>query len=224
VTLDGDLQNDPADIPRLVQVLEEGYDIVSGWRRRRRDGFLARRLPSTAANWLARRLLGIRLHDHGCALKAYRRSVVKEIVLYGDLHRLVVAAGSVLGARVAEREVTHRPRLHGRSKYGIGRAFQVFLDLLALAFITRGRNRPSRWFLGVALPFAAFALAFGALAVLSPEARGPDARIVYAGAALILGFGAAANLLFGLFAETFHRILPLRVSPAGGLQHEEFGA
>jgi glycosyltransferase involved in cell wall biosynthesis len=134
VPLDGDGQNDPADIPRLLARLEEGYDVVSGWRKQREDGALQRRLPSVAANWLISRLLGVPLHDYGCTLKAYRRDVIEDVRLYGEMHRFIPIYAAWEGARVTELEVTHYPRRFGRSKYGLSRIGRVVLDLLMLYF------------------------------------------------------------------------------------------
>jgi glycosyltransferase involved in cell wall biosynthesis len=151
VTLDGDMQNDPADIPRLLAKLEEGYDVVSGWRVDRAERAWSRRFPSAIANRLISRLSGVRLHDYGCTLKAYRRDVVEEVELYGDAHRFLPALAASIGDRVAEIPVHHHPRAHGESKYGLSRAPKVFLDLLALPFMLRFFNRPIRFFGGVGL-------------------------------------------------------------------------
>ncbi len=146
VTIDADLQNDPADIPRLLEKLAEGYDIVSGWRVKRRDPFLTRRLPSMAANWLISHLTGVRLHDYGCSLKAYRREVIKNVRLYGEMHRFIPAISSWMGVRVAEIPVNHAPRRHGRSKYGLWRMVKVFLDLIAVKFLLDYATRPIQVF------------------------------------------------------------------------------
>ena len=129
IPMDADLQNDPADIPKLLERLEEGYDIVSGWRKSRRDP-LSKRVPSLFANKIASWLTGVRLHDYGCTLKAYRREVLEGINLYGEMHRFIPALASAVGARITEVEVTHHPRKFGKSKYGISRTIRVILDLL----------------------------------------------------------------------------------------------
>ncbi len=146
VTMDADLQNDPADIPALLAKMDEGYDIVSGWRVKRQDPFLSRRLPSMMANRLAAWLTGVRLHDYGCSLKAYRLEVVKNIRLYGELHRFIPAVASWMGVRIAEMPVHHEPRLFGRSKYGLSRTVRVFLDLLTLRFLLFYDRRPAHVF------------------------------------------------------------------------------
>lgn len=151
ITMDADLQNDPADIPLLMQKIDEGYDIVSGWRVDRKDTFLSRRLPSMIANRLISRTTGVHLHDYGCSLKAYRREVVKNLRLYGELHRFVPAVASWMGVSIAEVPVNHRPRAHGHSKYGISRTFRVMLDLLTVYFLLSYSTRPIHVFGGVGL-------------------------------------------------------------------------
>lgn len=146
VTLDADLQNDPADIPRLLAKLEEGYDVVSGWRTERRDPFLTRRFPSMVANWLISEITGVRLHDYGCSLKAYRHEVVKNIRLYGELHRFIPALASWMGVQVTEVPVNHRPRKFGQTKYGLSRTIRVLLDLLTVRFLLSYSTRPIQIF------------------------------------------------------------------------------
>jgi len=146
ITLDADGQNDPADIPRLLAKLDEGYDIVSGWRRDRKDRFLTRRLPSRLANGIISWITRVRLHDYGCTLKAFRREVVKSINLYGELHRFIPAIASTIGVSIAEVPVNHRPRLRGRSKYTILRTPRVILDLLTVKFLLSYSTRPLQIF------------------------------------------------------------------------------
>ncbi len=141
IPLDGDLQNDPADIPRLLAMSKE-YDIVSGWRRNRQDPFLSRRLPSHLANWLISKVTGVRLHDYGCTLKAYRREVLQNVRLYGEMHRFIPAIASWMGVTLAEVETHHRPRRFGRSKYNITRTLRVVLDLMTVKFLLSFATRP----------------------------------------------------------------------------------
>ncbi len=135
VTLDGDLQNDPADIPLLLAKLEEGYDLVSGWRQKRQDAALTRLLPSKIANWLIGRITDVKLHDYGCSLKAYRSELVADMNLYGELHRFLPALAFIEGARIAELPVRHHARRYGQSKYGLWRTFRVLMDLLTISFM-----------------------------------------------------------------------------------------
>jgi glycosyltransferase involved in cell wall biosynthesis len=158
IPMDGDLQNDPADIPRLLAKINEGFDVVSGWRRDRKDAFLNRILPSILANRFISGMTGVHLHDYGCTLKAYRREVLDGINLYGEMHRFVPALVSQIGARVTELPVNHRPRLHGKSKYGIFRTLRVILDLLTVKFLLTYSTRPIQLFgrLGVYTLLASF--------------------------------------------------------------------
>lgn len=146
ITMDADLQNDPVDIPRLYEKLNEGYDVVSGWRRKRKDAFILRRLPSILANRLIVSMTGVKLHDFGCSLKAYRREVVKNIRLYGEMHRFIPVLAHWIGAKIAEIEVQHHPRVRGKSKYGISRTTRVILDLLTVKFLLRFSTRPIQVF------------------------------------------------------------------------------
>jgi glycosyltransferase involved in cell wall biosynthesis len=150
VTIDADLQDDPAEIPRLLAKLDEGFDLVSGWKTHRRDP-LTRRVPSKIFNWVTGRVSGLRLHDLNCGLKAYRAEVVRDLRLYGELHRFIPVLAHYRGHRVAELPVNHRPREHGRSRYGIERYLRGFLDLLTVSFIGRYRHRPLHLFGGLGL-------------------------------------------------------------------------
>jgi glycosyltransferase involved in cell wall biosynthesis len=162
VAMDGDQQNDPHDIPRLLTKLDEGYDVVSGWRRDRQDALLLRKLPSAAANRLISRVTGTRLHDYGCTLKAYRRDVISHLRLYGDMHRFIPALSQIVGAQVTELAVNHRARIRGRSKYGISRTIRVLLDLLTVKFLISYFGRPMRLFGSVGLA----SMALGGLTLL----------------------------------------------------------
>ena len=158
VPMDGDLQNDPEDIPRLMAKIEEGYDVVSGWRKDRQDTFINRKLPSMIANALISRLTGVHLHDYGCTMKAYRREVLDGINLYGEMHRFVPALASQFGAKVTELPVNHHPRLFGTSKYGISRTVRVVLDLMTVKFLLAYSTKPIQLFgkWGIYTIFTAF--------------------------------------------------------------------
>jgi len=159
VTIDGDLENDAHDIPRLVALLEKGYDLVSGWRKNRWKGrFLTRKVPSIVANSLISKISGVPLHDYGCMLNAYRREVIEGVILYGEMHRFIPAYVKKNGARIAEIEVNHRERIHGKSKYGLSRIFRVLLDLLFIKFFMTYMNRPIHFFGGIG--FVSLALGF----------------------------------------------------------------
>lgn len=146
VTLDADLQNDPADIPIMLAKLDEGYDLVSGWRQKRQDGALNRLLPSKIANWLIRRTTSVNIHDYGCSLKAYRAELVADMNLYGELHRFLPALAYIEGARITEIPVRHHARRFGRSKYGLSRTFRVLMDLLTILFMKKFLTRPMHVF------------------------------------------------------------------------------
>jgi len=161
VGLDGDLQNDPADIPKLLDKLAEGYDVVSGWRVDRKDAALKRTLPSRMANWLISKISGIHLHDYGCSLKAYKTDVVKGVKLYGEMHRFIPIYASWQGGKVTEIAVNHHPRIHGSSKYGLERIIKVLLDLMVVKFLASYANKPIYVFGGFGLLSVAFALVAG---------------------------------------------------------------
>ena len=146
VPMDGDLQNDPLDIPLLLNRIDEGFDVVSGWRKDRKDTFINRRLPSIMANSFISYLTGVHLHDYGCTLKAYRREVLEDVNLYGEMHRFVPALASQVGARVTEMPVRHHERLHGQSKYGISRTLKVILDLMTVKFLLSYSTKPIQLF------------------------------------------------------------------------------
>lgn len=142
IAMDGDLQNDPSDIPRLVKGIEDGYDIVSGWRKNRQDKVILRKVPSVIANWLISKITGVYLHDYGCTLKAYRPDVIKSLRLYGEMHRFIPALASWNGAKILEIPVKHNPRRFGKSKYGLWRTFRVLLDLLTVKFMLTFITKP----------------------------------------------------------------------------------
>ncbi|OGI08626.1 MAG: glycosyl transferase [Candidatus Melainabacteria bacterium RIFCSPLOWO2_02_FULL_35_15] len=148
VPLDADLQNDPNDIPKLLNLIEEGYDLVSGWRKNRQDRALDRKIPSMIANKLISFVSGIKLHDYGCSLKAYKKDILEGVRLYGELHRFLPVCASWNGAKVVELEVNHRPRMFGKSKYGLGRTYKVILDLIVLKFLSDFSTKPIYFFGG----------------------------------------------------------------------------
>jgi len=165
VPMDADLQNDPNDIPRLIEQIEAGYDVVSGWRKHRKDRLWSRRLPSLLANRLISRWTGVELHDYGCTLKAYRATALKGEQLYGEMHRFIPVYASVRGGSICEMEVNHRPRQFGTSKYGLGRTFKVLLDLLTVKFLSGYTTKPAYLFggIGIALIATGTACALGTI-------------------------------------------------------------
>ena len=146
VTMDGDLQNDPADIPRMIDKLDEGYDLVHGWRKNRQDKFLTRKLPSQAANWLISKTTGFQIHDLGCTLKVMRSEIANELELYGEMHRFIPILADRQGAKCFEMETNHRPRIYGETKYGLGRTSRVILDLMTVKYILSYFASPMKFF------------------------------------------------------------------------------
>jgi len=151
VLMDADLQNDPADIPMMLEKIDQGYDVVSGWRVNRQDKFVTRRLPSQIANWLISKVTGVKLHDYGCTLKAYRREVITRFRLYGEMHRFIPAYASAVGAKIVEVPVHHHPRKYGKTKYGLERTFKVILDLFTVKFFISYAQKPIYLFGGTGI-------------------------------------------------------------------------
>ena len=165
VPIDADLQNDPIDILKLLSKLDEGYDVVSGWRKDRQDTFISRKLPSWLANRLISKITGVYLHDYGCTLKAYRTDVIKDIPLYGEMHRFLPAYTAWYGARITELPTAHHPRIHGQSKYGISRTFRVILDLLVVKFLSNYLTKPIHFFGGIGVLSLFFGFLSGVIAI-----------------------------------------------------------
>ncbi|MFH1478539.1 MAG: glycosyltransferase family 2 protein [Candidatus Omnitrophota bacterium] len=202
VLMDADLQNDPLDIPKLIDKLNEGYDVVSGWRKDRKDTFLTRILPSVIANRIISCLSGVRLHDYGCTLKAYKKDVLKDMKLYGEMHRFIPIYASWLGAKIIELEVNHRPRKHGKSKYNLYRSLKVVLDLVTVKFIANYRTKPIYIFGGagvilIGLSFlCVFMLIYNKLANDISMIQSPF--LILSSLLVIVG---AQSILMGLLAE-----------------------
>jgi glycosyltransferase involved in cell wall biosynthesis len=208
VSLDGDLQNDPADIPMLLAKLREGYDLVSGWRHQRQDAALQRKLPSKIANRLIGRVTGVRLHDYGCSLKAYSRDVLSDMRLYGELHRFLPALAFIEGARITEVKVNHRARQFGSSKYGIDRTFRVLMDLLTVWFMKRFLTRPMYVF-GFGGLIAILLSLVASSYLLTVKLMGGDiANRPLLTLAVVLGLAGIQLFCFGLLGElqirTYH--------------------
>jgi glycosyltransferase involved in cell wall biosynthesis len=209
ISLDGDMQNDPLDIPRLVAKLDEGYDVVSGWRIDRQDPFLRRRLPSHIANWLISLTTRVKLHDYGCTLKALRRDVAKELKLYGEMHRFIPALAGDLGAKIAELPVAHHPRRRGRSKYGLARTLWVILDLFTVKFLSSYATRPSHLFglcgLLAALLGGAITLMLGMQKILFGVKLGDRPLLLLGVLLMVIGVQFITLGLIGeMLARTYH--------------------
>ncbi len=209
VTSDGDLQNDPRDIPTLVAKIDEGYDIVCGWRRQRKDPFVSRRIPSMMANRIISAATGVRLHDYGCSLKVFRSEVVKPLKLYGEMHRFLPAIASEQGVTIAEVVVNHRARRYGRSKYGIGRTIRVILDLLTVKFLLSYSTRPLQIFglvgLAMGLPGSLILAWLAYVRLTGQEAIGNRPLLLFG---ILLVFTGVQLVTLGLLAElqsrTYH--------------------
>jgi glycosyltransferase involved in cell wall biosynthesis len=230
VTMDGDLQNDPSDIPKLLDVLYEGYDLVSGWRKNRQDDAVKRLLPSKIANWLIGHITEVKLHDYGCSLKAYRAELVADLNLYGELHRFIPALAFIEGARIAEIPVQHHPRRYGKSKYGLGRTSRVILDLLTVFFLKKFLTRPMHVFGLMGLISTAIGLFIGIyLTILKlglNQSIGNRPLLTLSVVLFVTGiqlfcFGLLAELLMRTYHESQGRpIYRVReVAESDGLQH-----
>ncbi|WP_413430309.1 glycosyltransferase family 2 protein [Synechococcus sp. Cu2B8-bc1011] len=205
VSLDGDLQNDPADIPLLLAKLREGYDLVSGWRHQRQDAELQRKLPSRIANRLIGRVTGVKLHDYGCSLKAYDRAVLSDMRLYGELHRFLPALAFIEGARITEVKVNHRARQYGSSKYGIDRTFRVLMDLLTVWFMKRFLTRPMYVFGFAGLIAIALSLISSSYLLLIKLQGADIGNRPLLTLAVVLGLAGIQLFCFGLLAELLSR-------------------
>lgn len=222
ITLDADLQNDPADIPRLMEKMSQGYEIVSGWRRDRKDKAVSRKLPSMIANRMIGIITGVRIHDYGCTLKAYRASLLKELPLYSDMHRFIPALGALAGARVAELEVRHHPRRFGRSKYGISRTFKVLCDVLTVKLIIRFSSQPMRMFAGMMLASWVVSGVFAVQSYFVHVSRTPEelTPIIHPTVALLFFFLGLFLFSMGMLGEYIlklsdHRISKLEIDHKG---------
>ena len=206
VTMDGDLQNDPADIPSLLQKLDEGYEIVVGWRHDRKDKLFTRKVPSRVANWLIGKVTGVPIKDNGCSLKAYRARVIKQIPLYSEMHRFIPAMASLAGPRIAEIKVRHHPRRFGTSKYGLSRVYRVLLDLLTVKTVVGFSSRPLTWFMLPAIP--ALLLSTGCLtfSIYEVVALGRELTVPLAGIGLLFAALAFFLMMTGMLGELVHEV------------------
>lgn len=201
VTMDGDLQNDPADIPQLIQKIHEGYDIVAGWRQRRQDKLVSRLLPSKVANWLISRVTGVSIKDTGCSLKAYRAGLIKNIPLYSEMHRFIPAMTSLAGARIAQIPVRHHPRKFGVSKYGISRIYKVLFDLIAIKSVLILATQPLFSFTGMAFLTGLMSATFFLFALWQTAVRAEGFSVVFVGVGLLFALLALFLVCLGLLAH-----------------------
>lgn len=212
ITMDGDLQNDPQDIPLFLEKIEEGYDLVVGWRHNRQDHW-SRVLPSKVANWLIGRVTGVPIKDNGCSLKAYRADLIKSIPLYNEMHRFIPAMASLAAPRVAQIKVRHHPRRFGKSKYGFSRIYKVFVDLVTIRTILSFNRRPAAWLGGVAL-VAGLGSVLCLISSLSLMAQATgDPSIVFTSLAVLLGSLAIFSLFLALLNHLIYGTMARRFRP-----------
>jgi len=210
VTMDGDLQNDPADIGSFLAKIGEGYDIVVGWRFNRQDKLVSRKIPSKIANWLIGRVTGVPIKDNGCSLKAYRADLIKQIPLYSEMHRFIPAMASIAGPRIAEIKVRHHARQFGQSKYGLSRVYKVLLDLMVIKTVASFTSRPLVWFCLLAMPLLAtglFAIGWSLKSWFETQGIMP---LPIAGSGVILVFGALIMICSGVLGELIYKLGDLR--------------
>lgn len=212
IPMDADLQNDPADIPKLLKKIDEGFSCVSGWRKKRNDALVARKLPSWIANWIISRLTGVALHDYGCSMKAYQREIIQDVALYGEMHRFIPAYAAWSGAKVTEIVVNHRARSFGVSKYGLSRVFKVILDLIVVKFLTKYFNKPMHFFgavgfisltCGTVAEVAAIILRLSGTHLVQTPLPTVGAMFIIVGFQFVL-FGLIAEVLMRTYYEAAH--------------------
>ncbi len=205
ITMDGDLQNDPADIPRFLDKIREGYDIVVGWRHKRQDKLITRKIPSKIANFLIGKITGVPIKDNGCSLKAYRAEIIQNVPLYSEMHRFIPAMLSLTGARIAEIKVRHHPRRFGVSKYGLTRIYKVLSDLLTIKMLVSFAARPLLWFTILALPLFTIGLLTCGYALLAQWLTPGTAMVVPLGVGIVF-FAASLFLVFcGILGEFIYQ-------------------
>lgn len=210
-TMDGDLQNDPEDIDRMVRKIQEGYDVVVGYRADRKDRFFSRKLPSRIANWFIRKVMGTSIRDNGCAIRAYRADVIKRFTLYSEMHRLLPTILVLAGAEIAQVSVRHHPRKYGKSKYGIGRVYKVLVDLLVLKMVLTAARLPLFGFGAVALLFGAGGVItlLAGLSYLASQSGGTI--VVHLGASMLLGALSLSLLMLGVLTTLIYAEADFRV-------------
>jgi len=212
ITMDGDLQNDPRDIAELLDKIDEGYDIVVGWRHKRKDKLITRKIPSKIANWLIGKVTGVPIKDNGCSLKCYRANVIKNIPLYSEMHRFIPAMASIAGAKIAEIKVRHHERQFGVSKYGLSRTYKVLIDMLTIKTITAFSNRPLLWFSILAIPPMFICLMMFGLGIWDIVSGADGMMLSVAGAGLLCAWLVIFLIMSGVVCELIYK--------TGNLQHK----
>ena len=219
ITMDGDLQNDPADIELFLAKMAEGYDIVVGWRHKRQDKWLSRKLPSKIANWLISRVTGVYITDNGCSLKAFRSSLIKRIPLYSEMHRFIPAMASIAGPRLAEIKVRHHARQFGASKYGLSRVYKVLLDLMMIKTVASFTARPLVWFSLLCLPLALIGLSALSAGLFAGAGTGGTMSLPLTGAGLIFVAASITLMASGTLGELVYKLGDVRPGDFARLTH-----
>jgi len=209
ISMDGDLQNDPKDIPKLMEKLGEGYDVVCGWRKNRKDKTLTRIIPSKIASWLIGLVTGVKIHDYGCSLRAYRTTIIKNTSLYSDMHRFIPAMTTLSGDRITEIVVNHHPRRFGKTKYNLTRVWKVFFDIISIKMLVSFSERPGTWFGLLSLPFLLLALLF-LYPSLTNYFKGGTPSIIFPGVSFLYFSIFFQLLLSGFLSEYIVRIEKLK--------------
>lgn len=210
VTMDGDLQNDPADIGMLLAKIDEGYDIVVGWRHNRQDKLISRKIPSRIANWLIGKVTGVPIRDNGCSLKAYRANLIKHIPLYSEMHRFIPAMASVAGPRIAQMKVRHHARQFGQSKYGLSRIYKVLLDLMVIKTVASFTSRPLLWFVLLSVPCVLLGTALLLFATADAIVNGVAPSVPLAGSGVIFIAAAVGMISAGALGELIYKLGDVR--------------
>lgn len=223
ITMDGDLQNDPEDIPRFIEKIREGYDIVCGWREKRQDKLVTRKIPSKVANWLIGKVTGVPIRDNGCSLKGYRTEVIKAIPLYSEMHRFIPAMASIAGSRIAQIPVRHHARKYGKSKYGLSRIYKVLLDLLMIKTVVSFASRPMIWFGGMASLAAVGSLLTFGYAIARWSLAGGSSLVVLNGTAMLLGALAVFLLFAGALSELAYKTGNLKLTALADIRASRTG-
>ncbi len=224
VTMDGDLQNDPEDISQLIKKIDEGYDIVVGWRYERQDKLITRKIPSQIANWLIGKVTGVPIKDNGCSLKAYRAEIIKNLPLYSEMHRLIPAIASLAGPSIAEIKVQHHPRQFGISKYGLSRIYKVLLDLLAIKTIVSFAARPLLWFAILAFPVLTMSVILLSAGAYRVMVHSLPVSVPIAGTGVLLGALGFFLILSGVLGELIYKTGDIRIDKLSILTIEIFEA
>ena len=206
VTMDGDLQNDPNDIPNFIKKIIEGYDIVCGWRKKRQDKLLSRKIPSKVANWLIGMITGIKIHDNGCSLKAYKAALIKHTLLYSDMHRFIPAMASLKGARIGEIVVNHHPRQFGQAKYGLSRVWKVLFDIVSVKMLISFSEKPAIWFGTLSIPFGILGFLSLIISMVMYVHGQNGFTIVFPTLAILFLFTSSQLLVAGFLSEYILRL------------------